>query len=672
MSLPLQGIRVLDLSRLLPGGFCSLLLADLGADVLKVEDTGMGDYIRWSPPFYEGAHESAKSALFLALNRNKRSIRLDLKNERGCEALLALVRCHDVVLESFRPGVLDRLGVGYERMREENPGIVYCAISGYGQDGPKRDASGHDMNYLGLVGLLGLTGERGGEPVQAAGQIADLGGGALMAAFAILAALRERDGAPQRPGSGEGQLVDVSMSDGALSWLALVAGAYFADGDVPRRGELPLAGSLICYRPYECSDGWVSLGALEPKFWQAWCRGVGHEELIAKQFERPGSEAHAQVREIFLARSREQWEAFAQRHDCCLEPVLELDEALSSELVARREMVVEISQPGVAAHRAPAGDSGQARAHAGRARAPCRGRRSASTPSRRCSPPASRRRRSRSCSRAARRPDRPSASRTRRCGSEGGRAMATSTATGAERANGASGELLKMSELSQRSGVSPGTIRYYLREGLLGDGADVVRTSRNMAYYPPRYVELITLIKRLQEERFMPLRVIKAALEEEPERVRALMELEDRILERALASAQDQARVSRRAVRERYGVPPNVLARLADIGVLTPGNRGYDRDDVKIIEAIASFRAGGYEETLGFTVYDTLRYREALEPLVKDEVRALLDRLAGEVQVERAMEIVAAGVEPLRELIGAMHSKMLLAELRRQRARSSG
>src|ERR1700692_789387 len=197
MSLPLQDIRVLDLSRLLPGGFCSLLLADFGADVLKVEDTGMGDYIRWSPPFYEGPpapHESARSALFLSLTRNKRSIRLDLKHERGREALLRLVREYDVVLESFRPGGLDRLGVGYERMRQENPGLVYCAISGYGQQGPKRDASGHDMNYLGLIGLLGLTGERGGAPLQAAGQIADLGGGALMAAFGIMGARRGRDG----------------------------------------------------------------------------------------------------------------------------------------------------------------------------------------------------------------------------------------------------------------------------------------------------------------------------------------------------------------------------------------------------------------------------------------------------------------------------------------------
>jgi alpha-methylacyl-CoA racemase len=357
MGLPLEGIKVLDLSRLLPGGFCSLLLADFGADVLKVEDTGAGDYIRLSPPYIDGAEDSAKSALFLSLNRNKRSIRLDLKSEGGREALLALVRESDVVLESFRPGVLDRLGVGYERMREVNPGIVYCAITGYGQTGPKRDAAGHDMNYLGLVGLLGLTGERGGEggdggPVQSAGQIADLGGGALMGAFGILAALHERDGTPARQGhpgrkgSGEGQIVDVSMADGALSWLAMVAAAYFADGAVPRRGELLLAGSVICYRPYECADGWVSLGALEPKFWQAWCRGVGREDLIEKQFEHPGSEAHGQVVEIFKARPRAEWEAFAREHDCCLEPILELDEALSSELVREREMVVEIDQPG--------------------------------------------------------------------------------------------------------------------------------------------------------------------------------------------------------------------------------------------------------------------------------------------------------------------------------------
>jgi crotonobetainyl-CoA:carnitine CoA-transferase CaiB-like acyl-CoA transferase len=339
-GLPLDGVRVLDLSRLLPGGFCSLLLADFGADVLKVEDTGLGDYIRWATPYYEGVEDSAKSALFLALNRGKRSLRLNLKSADGREVLLRAVRESDVVLESFRPGVLDRLGVGYEAMREVNPAIVYCAITGYGQDGPNRDRSGHDMNYLGLVGLLGLTGDAGGPPVQAAGQIADLGGGALMAAFGILAALRERDR------SGEGQLVDVSMADGALAWLALVAARGLAEDVAPRRGELELAGALVCYRPYECADGWVTLAALEPKFWQAWCRGVGREDLIEQQFSRPGSDTHRAVEAIFAARTREQWRAFASEHDCCLEPVLELDEALDSELVRAREMVVELDQPG--------------------------------------------------------------------------------------------------------------------------------------------------------------------------------------------------------------------------------------------------------------------------------------------------------------------------------------
>ena len=217
------------------------------------------------------------------------------------------------------------------------------------------------MNYLGLIGLLGLTGERGGEPVQAAGQIADLGGGALMSAFGIMAALHEREG------SGEGQLVDVSMADGALSWLAMVAATYFADGTVPRRGDLPLAGSLICYRPYECADGWVSLGALEPKFWQAFCRGVDREDLIASQFEQTRLRPHAQVCEIFRGRTRADWEAFARSHDCCLEPVLELDEALHSELVAEREMVVEIEQPGVERPIRQLGLPVKLVAHAGRA-----------------------------------------------------------------------------------------------------------------------------------------------------------------------------------------------------------------------------------------------------------------------------------------------------------------
>ena len=224
--------------------------------------------------------------------------------------------------------------------------------------------------------------------------------------------------------------------------------------------------------------------------------------------------------------------------------------------------------------------------------------------------------------------------------------------------------LLKMGELAARSGVSAATIKHYLREGLL---PEPVRTSRNMAYYPPDFVDRIRLIKRLQEDRFMPLRLIKGVMDADPERARALVELEDRILERA-ADQREGQRISAAEVRRRYDVPAHVLERLVAIGVLTPNSRGYDSDDVQIIEAISRFRAGGYDEALGFTVYDTLRYREALEPLVTEEVRTLLDRLAGEVEVERAVDIIASGAEPLRELIGAMHSKLLLAELRRQRS----
>jgi DNA-binding transcriptional MerR regulator len=223
--------------------------------------------------------------------------------------------------------------------------------------------------------------------------------------------------------------------------------------------------------------------------------------------------------------------------------------------------------------------------------------------------------------------------------------------------------MLKMSELAERSGVSAGTIKHYLREGLLGSDEEVVRTSRNMAYYPLEFVGRVRLIKRLQEERFMPLRVIREVIGSDPEHAARLIELEDRILERAI-EARETDRVSRSKVRDTYEVPQNVLDRLEELGVLTPTARGYDADDVAIIEAISRFRAGGYEEAIGFTVYDTLRYREALEPLVEEEIRVLLDRLAGTVDVDRAVEIISSGAQPLRELIGAMHSKLLLAGLR--------
>jgi DNA-binding transcriptional MerR regulator len=236
----------------------------------------------------------------------------------------------------------------------------------------------------------------------------------------------------------------------------------------------------------------------------------------------------------------------------------------------------------------------------------------------------------------------------------------------AEIAGNGEGKLLRMGELAEASGVPAATIKHYLREGLL---PDPVKTSRNMAYYPPEFVERIKLIKQLQEERFMPLRAIKSVLDEDPERARALVDLEDRILERALAGERTRTRAAE--VRERYGVPKEVLDRLEELEVLSPNSRGYSPSDVKIIEAISRFRAGGYDEEIGFTVYDTLRYKSALEDLVRQEVEVLMDRLAGEMEPERVVEMIEAGAEPLQDLIAALHTKLLVSELERHRAARS-
>jgi DNA-binding transcriptional MerR regulator len=224
--------------------------------------------------------------------------------------------------------------------------------------------------------------------------------------------------------------------------------------------------------------------------------------------------------------------------------------------------------------------------------------------------------------------------------------------------------LLRMGELAEASGVPAPTIKHYLREGLL---PEPVKTSRNMAYYPPEFVDRIKLIKRLQEERFMPLRAIKAVLDEDPEKAQALVELEDRILDRALAG--ERARTSAAEVRERYGVPKEVLDRLEELEVLSPNSRGYSPSDIKIIEAISRFRAGGYDEEIGFTVYDTLRYKSAIEELVSQEVDVVMDRLAGEVPPDRVVEMLESGAQPLQDLIAALHTKLMVAELERHRAR---
>jgi DNA-binding transcriptional MerR regulator len=240
------------------------------------------------------------------------------------------------------------------------------------------------------------------------------------------------------------------------------------------------------------------------------------------------------------------------------------------------------------------------------------------------------------------------------------------SANGANGANGgvsANGEgLLRMRELAAASGVPAPTIKHYLREGLL---PEPVKTSRNMAYYPPEFVDRIKLIKRLQEERFLPLKAIKNVLDEDPERAGAMLELGDQILDRALAG--ERSRTSAAEVRKRYGVPKEVLDRLAELELLTPNSRGYTPSDVKIIEAISRFRAGGYDEQIGFTVYDTLRYKAALEELVRQEVDVVMERLAGEVPPERVVELLEAGAQPLKDFIAALHTKLMVAELERRR-----
>jgi DNA-binding transcriptional MerR regulator len=225
----------------------------------------------------------------------------------------------------------------------------------------------------------------------------------------------------------------------------------------------------------------------------------------------------------------------------------------------------------------------------------------------------------------------------------------------------ADGRLLKMSGLVEASGVPAPTIKHYLREGLL---PEPVKTSRNMAWYRPETVDRIRLIKRLQEERFMPLKAIRALFEEDPDQAEAMLEVEDRILERALAA--ERTRTSPAEIKK-YGVPKKALDRLAEIGILTPNSRGYSPSDVEIIEAMSRFRAGGYDEQIGFTVYDTLRYKRALETLVKEEVDVLMDRLEGEMPAERAVELIEAGAEPLKDLIAALHTKLMVEEVERRR-----
>ncbi len=332
-DLPLRGVRVLDLTRLLPGGFCTLLLADMGADVVKVEQPGSGDYMRTLAPSPVLAR-----AWFGSLNRGKRSLSLNLKDARGVEVLERLAKTADVLVESFRPGVMDRLGVGYEALRALNPRLVYCSMTGYGQDGPYRDRANHDVNHLGYVGVAALNGARNGAPVTPPVQVADVGGAAWPAATAILAALF----ACER--TGEGRYLDVAMLDGTLSWMGMHLAGRWAGAPPLRRGEMLLSGGVACYGIYETSDGrFMALGALEAQFWDAFCTTIGRPDLIALQYaEAEQDRLRAEVAAIVAGASRGEWaERFAEV-DACFTPVLDPDEVAADPQVRARNLVVQV------------------------------------------------------------------------------------------------------------------------------------------------------------------------------------------------------------------------------------------------------------------------------------------------------------------------------------------
>jgi crotonobetainyl-CoA:carnitine CoA-transferase CaiB-like acyl-CoA transferase len=332
--LPLDGVRVLDLSRLLPGPYATLVLADLGADVVKVEDPQGGDYVRWMPPL-----AGEQSGFFHALNRNKRSLGLDLRRPEGAAAFRRLVRRFDVVVESFRPGVMDRLGVGYQAMRAEHRGVILCSISGYGQDGPYRDRAGHDIDYCATAGVLALNGPPEG-PLPLGVQVADVAGGSWPAVAGVLAAL------VQRAATGEGAQVDVSMTDGALAMLALQLGAAAARGTpLQRAGEI-LNGASACYAVYRTRDGrFAALGALEPKFFRAFCEAAGRPDLAERQFDDGGRGPRAELTAIFASRTRDDWERFGAEHDVCVAPVLEGEEPARDPQLRARGMFLSVDTP---------------------------------------------------------------------------------------------------------------------------------------------------------------------------------------------------------------------------------------------------------------------------------------------------------------------------------------
>ena len=345
--LPLAGIRILDLSRLLPGPMCTLHLADMGADVIKIEDTGAGDYAREMGPM-QGEGAAAMSDFFAVINRNKRALCLDLKQAEGVAAFMRLAQSAHVIVESFRPGVMDKLGVGYEAVKAVNPKIVFCAISGYGQTGPYRDLAGHDINYLGYAGVAEQIGAAGGPPTLLGFQIADLLGGAMTPAFAIMTALFDA----QR--SGLGRFIDVAMTEAVLAHAVMPLLGVLRTGQAPARGADLLSGGVPAYNIYATSDArHMAVGSLEPKFWQKTCAVLGLGHLAARGWVT-GEEAaavKAEVQAAFATRTQAEWVPLFARADCCVTPILPMQEAIDNEQIRARAMVVESEHPSFGAYK---------------------------------------------------------------------------------------------------------------------------------------------------------------------------------------------------------------------------------------------------------------------------------------------------------------------------------
>jgi len=335
MSGPLRGIKVLDFTRLLPGPFGTMVLGDLGADVVRVEAPNFPDLLRVMPPM-----DGEVSAAHREMNRNKRSIMVDLKNPAGASVIKRLVKSFDVVLEQFRPGVMDRLGAGYQELRAENPRIIYCSITGYGQDGPYRDRAGHDMNYLALSGIMSYTGRRESGPLPLGIQIADQCAGGLNAVIAVLAALLHRSR------TGEGQYIDISMTDGAIHLACLELMNHLSGASEAKRESTVLNGGSY-YDFYETGDGqYMSAGGLEPQFFAAMCRTLGREDLIRYHLamgER-GRFLKDELQKEFKKKTRAEWEQIFSRVDACVEPALALSEVADHPLTLARKMVVEVER----------------------------------------------------------------------------------------------------------------------------------------------------------------------------------------------------------------------------------------------------------------------------------------------------------------------------------------